>query len=256
MSDMQPGQIIIPHGSDEPQPPAGGAPEPERPTEQPAPNPVPTPTPAPEPAAPITPAPILPTPVAPDAAAPLPLAEPAAAEIQPQAPADQTQWAFHQEADTTATHDPLPGNLAWTAAEFIAHDKGAAWYALLALGGAAATAVIYFLTKDKITTGILLFALLAFGGFASRKPRSEQYSLSDHGLQVGQKTYAFHDFRTFSVSEEGSIVLMPLKRFMLPLTLYVAPEMADQVVDFLAAFLPVERHKADAIDSLMRRIHF
>ncbi len=51
------------------------------------------------------------------------------------------------------------------------------------------------------------------------------------GLQIGVKSYGFQDFKTFSIAEEGaivSIVFMPLKRFMPPLTIYVAPDMEDK----------------------------
>jgi hypothetical protein len=49
---------------------------------------------------------------------------------------------------------------------------------------------------------------------------------------------------------------MPLKRFMPPLTVYLAPEMEEQIVDFLAQLLPFERHRQDAVDGLLKRIRF
>jgi hypothetical protein len=175
--------------------------------------------------------------------------------------ADNGGWQFHQEEDVAVPqHDgPLPENVSWTAAQFTEHEKSFGWYGALLLGGAAAAALIYFLTKDKITTGVIIFAVIAFGVFASRKPKSEEYAVSAEGLQVGQKLYAFHDFKTFSVVDEGnaaSIVFMPLKRFMPPLTVYITPEVEDQVVDFLSVYLPFSEHKADAVEGFLRRIRF
>jgi hypothetical protein len=61
------------------------------------------------------------------------------------------------------------------------------------------------------------------------------------------------------MSDEGdivSIVFMPLKRFSPPLTIYLTSGMADQVVDLLASILPIEQHKQDAFESLLKRIRF
>lgn len=120
-------------------------------------------------------------------------------------------------------------------------------------------ALAYLISHDKITTGVILLVMLGFGIAAARRPRTQQYRLSPGGLQIGGRAYSFHEFRTFSVTEDGSIVSIvftPLKRFMPALTIYVAPDIEEQVVGFLSAFLPFERHKADAVDSLMRRIRF
>lgn len=235
---QQPGQVIVPHDSNEPQTTGDGAPEPERPTEQP--EPAPTPTAPPEPAA---------TAVTPQAVEPQSMATP-----------DTANWQFHQEAETgLGAQEPLPDNINWTASEFIAHEKSASWYGILALTGLVAAGLDYLITRDIFSTVVILFAAVAFGVFAGRKPRTQEYNLSRLGIQIGVKSYSFQDFKTFSISEEGaiaSVIFMPLKRFMPPLTLYVAPDMEDQVVDYLSAFLPFEQHKADAVDSLLRRIHF
>jgi len=241
MNDTQPGQVIVPHEPDEA--PGDGAPKPERPDERPESAPNPGPAPEPE---------------ASDRA----VASTAASGPPLQADTEAAGWQFRQEpAESAAGMTPVgpPQDVSWTASEFIAHEKSAGWYALLVLGGLAATAVVYLLTKDKISTSVVLLAAIAFGFFAARKPRTQQYSLTGRGLQIGQKFYGFQDFKTFSVSEEGaiaSIVFAPMKRFMPPLTIYVAPDIENSVVDFLSAYLPLEEHKADAVDSLLKRMRF
>ena len=233
---QQPGQVIVPHDAGEPKPPGDGAPQPER---QPEPEPTPTPVPAAEPVAP--------------AVVQAPVANPQPETIP------VGQWQFRQEEVAPAAQTPLPDDIHWTASEFIAHEKSAGWYGLLALAGLAAAALDYLITRDLFSTVVILFAAAMFGVFAARKPKTQEYSLSRQGIQIGVKSYDFQDFKTFSVAEEGaiaSIVFMPLKRFMPPLTLYVAPDMEDRVVDYLSAFLPFEQHKADAVDNLLRRIRF
>jgi hypothetical protein len=215
-------------------------------------------------------------PLAPTTAAsapnPAPPVEPVASTPVPATTPEADGWQFRSEAvpagapatsdfDAPADTPPvdLPDQLSWTASEFIAHEKSAGWYSLLALAALAVAALIYWLTRDKISTGVVIFAAIALGIFAAHKPKTQQYALSQDGLHVGQKLYGFQGFKSFSVGEEGaiaSIVFMPLKRFMPPLTIYVAPDIEDQVVNFLADYLPFEQHKTDAVDNLLRRIRF
>lgn len=240
---LQPGQVISPHGADEPAVPNTGAPEPERPIE-PAAEPTPPPTPGLEPVAdPVT---VL----APNPDLPLPGAE-----------VNEAEWSFRTESDAIPgiPQPQLSGPLTWMAAEFIEHEKSPQWYGLLALGGFAAAAIDYWITHDLFSTGVILFAVAAFGLFAARKPREQQYGLDAQGILVGNKVYQYHDFKTFSVIDEGkaiSVVFMPLKRFMPPLTIYLTPDIEEKVLNFLSAFLPFEQHRADAVDSLLRRIRF
>jgi hypothetical protein len=245
MNDNQPGQLITPQGSEEPRQPMPGTPEPDRPPE--VTGPAPSPTPSPEP---IVSAPSPATYPAPDVSAvPVPAAAPDA------------NWQFSGGDTTPASSFQLPvmEDLVWTAAEFVEHEKSASWYVMLAVVGVVIAALSYLVSHDKITAGVIVAVMAGFGVFAARRPRTQQYRMSNNGILVGNKIYAFHDYKTFSVTEDSSvisIVFMPLKRFMPPLTIYVVPDMEEKVVNFLGGFMPFERHKADAVESLMRRIHF
>ncbi len=264
MEEFKPGQVISPQtdqtgASDQPTaspvPPAA-TPQPQRPTEQ-IPE-VPAPTQGNEP----------PTGQAATATEP---PAPQQSYYQPQEAAEQPQpvssaqpdgnWQFHQErSDGGVSHDAVfAGEISWTASEFVPHDKSAGWYGLLALGGALGALLIYWLTKDKITTGIIVFAVLAFGFLAARRPKEQTYAIDHTGLHVGRRSYAMHTFKSFSVAEDGhnaTVVFMPLKRFMPPLTIYLSPDSGEKVIDFLAQTLPFEQHRQDAVDSLMKRIRF
>ena len=226
----------MPNSPEEPEPTSGGAPGPDRPPERPGTEP--------------TPAPVI--------TSELPVSN----MVQPGAglqPTPEAGWGFHEEGSPRVTQQALPGTLTWTASEFIDHEKGAGWYALLTLAGIALAGVVYFLTKDILSTAVVLFAALAFGVFAARKPQVQNYSLTSRGLQVGARMYSFQNYKNFSIVPEGaviSIVFMPLRRFMAPLTVYVMPDMEDQVIDFLGGVLPFEQYRTDAVDGLLRRIHF
>lgn len=150
-------------------------------------------------------------------------------------------------------------SVSWTASEFIAHQKTIGWYGMLALSTAVLALAILFLTKDKISTGVVVLAAIVFGIYASRKPRTLGYSVGRTGLTIGQKTYTYDQFRSFSLLDEGafsSIVFMPLKRFMPLLTIYYDPKDEQQIVTTLSDRLPMETHHLDLIDQLMRRVRF
>lgn len=172
-----------------------------------------------------------------------------------------TGWQFRPEDTTNVPSALSPGEeVSWTASEFIAHEKSASWYGLLALGAVVIIVLTYFVSgHDMISTITILLVAVVFGMFAARKPKVLQYALSDVGLHIAEKTYGYEDFKSFSVTEEGaivSIVFMPLKRFMPSLTIYLAPELEDKVIGVLNERLPMEAHRQDAVDGFLKRIRF
>lgn len=147
----------------------------------------------------------------------------------------------------------------WTASEFIARHKGVGWYSVLALGSVVAAALVYLLSKDFITVGAVVGAMVLFGVAAARKPRVLTYRMNESGLTIGQKFYPYAMFKSFSVMDEGafsSIMLLPLKRFMPPLSIYYEPKDEEHIVTILSHYLPVENRPADAVDRLMKHIRF
>lgn len=89
--------------------------------------------------------------------------------------------------------------------------------------------------------------------------REQQYAFDGDYLWVGQRAYGLHDFKAFSLDKQAEVLgisLLPLKRFMPPIVLYVDEAHEKAAVDYLAAYLPMEPHKVDAVDSLLRRMRF
>ena len=167
----------------------------------------------------------------------------------PEAPAQAPNQA-QQEDDYS---------LSWTASEFIAHSKSSGWYGLLVGATVVISAIVFLLTKDKITTAMVLIVGVLFGVMAARKPRELAYTITEDGVSVGNKFYAFGNFKSFSIiQEEGieSIWFMPLQRFMPGLTIYFEPSKVDEIADVLADFLPYEPRKIDPLDKLMHKIRF
>jgi hypothetical protein len=129
----------------------------------------------------------------------------------------------------------------------------------LAIATIGLSAGIYFLTKDIFATSIIVIAGIIVGVFAGRKPRQLEYELSASGLQIGEKSYNYSLFRTFSVIKEGSltsIVLLPAKRFMPLVSAYIAAEDEEKITKLVGEHLPYEERRPDYTERLSRRLRF
>jgi hypothetical protein len=183
-----------------------------------------------------------------------------APSLEPAQEAPKAEWEFHDEAPTAdaqkpANHEPV----SWTASEYIAHDKSLGWYVTLGLAIVGAAVVVYLLTKELISSVVIVIMGIAFGAFAARKPQELEYLLDSNGLKVGNRLYPYNQFKSFNVLDEESIhsiMLMPMQRFMPPLSVYYAPEDEDKIADALSSYLPFQERKPDVVDRVMRRVRF
>ncbi len=163
------------------------------------------------------------------------------------------------EAATPTAPPPPPEDFSWTAAEFIEHPRTSSWYVMLFLATVLLAAAMYFVTKDYFATGVSVVVGIVIGVFAGHKPRQLQYTITETGMQIGQKDYDYSLFKSFSLMHEGStssINFLPLKRFMPPVTAYLTPEIEERAVDLLGDYLPYEERQLDSVDRLAHRLHF
>lgn len=187
--------------------------------------------------------------------------QPAAMPEQSPPPASPPETAA---APAPLSEEPLQpqtstGSITWTASEFIAHSKSINWY--LALAGVALllAATIYLLTKDKISSAVVIVAALALAAYGGRQPRQLQYSLNDQGLTIGEKFFPYQVFRSFALMDEdafASIAFLPLKRFGQLTTIYFDPNDEEAIVTLLSERLPLEPRQHDVVDRFMKRIRF
>lgn len=221
----------------------------------------PTPSVAPQPtvsaAAPSQP---LPPPIAPVQPSPSPESTP---QVQPAVPLlsqiPQGATAQTEQLQDYSQDEDYP-HIEWTASEYVAHQKSAGWYGLLAIASIGIAAITYFVTRgDLVSTGVVLVLGVMLGIFAARQPHEITYAVNNIGVVVGQKFYPYESFKTFSVVHGqglGYISLEPLKRFMPPLTIHYDPNDEDRIANTLSEYLPREEHKPDIVDGLTRRFRF
>lgn len=157
------------------------------------------------------------------------------------------------------TYDTNTEPVTWTASEYVHHDKGAGWFVLFSLVLLVLVGLIYFLSKDILATVLVGVAGLTFGIFAGRPPRVLTYVIDNGGITIGERRHPFSELKSFTFIEENglpSLMILPLKRFMPPVTVFFDPKDEDKIIDALALRLPHEDKEPDIVDRLMSRIRF
>lgn len=183
-------------------------------------------------------------------------AETAVPPTQPEATPQPIQ--LEQATDEPGIKIEAP-TVSWTASEYVSHEKGASWFVMVALALVVAAVLAYVLTKDIVAVVVIAITGVTFGVFSARSPRVLNYSIGQQGVQIGQRLYPFNEFKSFAISEEGplpSVLLMPLKRFLPPITVFFDPQNGDDIIATLSDYLPFEHKKPDAVDKFMSRIRF
>lgn len=164
-----------------------------------------------------------------------------------------------QPQDQSSQPEQNLGAINWVASELASHEKSSGWFVKLTMLAVLAAAIMYLITRDIISTAVILLVGITLGMYAKLKPREMSYSISDEGIMVGNKHFDYADFRSFSVIDDGKapcLELMAHKRLKLPIFMYFTQADGDRIVDLLGTFLPYEQKEVSAIDKLSSKIHF
>lgn len=185
--------------------------------------------------------------------------QPTLAAIEEEIAAKNLETASQQDESQFPAELPAGELVRWTASEYVDHAKGPAWFALMGIGLFILVGLVYFVIKDVLAAVLVGFAGITFGIFAGRRPQVLQYSISPQGITIGQRTHSFAEFKSFSLTENGplpAVLLMPLRRFLPPITIFYDPREEDKIIDALADYLPHEEREPDIVDRLMSKIRF
>lgn len=148
--------------------------------------------------------------------------------------------------------------LRWQSTEYLQRTRDAKWYGIFAL--VAIVAVVLAVVVLKSITFAILIPVMVLGlvVYVRREPELLQYTLSRKGLHVNDKLYAYELFKSFGILSHAGVhtaVLIPRKRFQISQTVYFPEEIGEQLVDMLAARLPMKEVQPDAIDRLLEKLH-
>lgn len=181
---------------------------------------------------------------------------------QPAAPtpyvAAPAEHAAHSPYAAPTHNSTAPHTISWEASEYVHNDKGGMWIAGLVVVTVVFAGIALYLQAWTFLILVVVMGV-AMGVFAFRPPHNIHYTLNDAGVQIGDKTFRYGDFRAFGILEEGAfftMTLIPAKRFAPALSVYFSEEQGEDIVDIVGAHLPMEHIEPDVIDNLMRRLRF
>jgi hypothetical protein len=177
-------------------------------------------------------------------------------------PQSSDNWKYSAETNVDPSQDKVDNSFTdinWSASEFIAHDKNISWYIILSLITLFFAAIVYLLTHDKISTAVIVFAGGITGFYAARKPRLLNYKIDTTGLTIQSKVFSYDSFKSFAIAEDSAIpnvILIPLKRFMPTLSVYLDPSSEEAVLKVLSKRIPQDVHHQALIERFMQRVRF
>lgn len=187
---------------------------------------------------------------------------------------DNSPWAYKPDGKTVSQQPPLPSPgqraaaparpagdmvVTWSASEYIDHTRGGGWYSALIAGTAGLAALVYLITQDYFAVGVTIVLGIIVGFFSTQKPKQQTYELSLTGLKAGDKTYPYTSFKSFAIIHENalySLNLIPVKRFMPPISVYFDPSQEKKIVEIIGTHLAYEEGSLDTIERLSRRLRF
>ena len=146
----------------------------------------------------------------------------------------------------------------WRASEYIATKKNGLWFVIFVIVVLGLIAVDIFFWHSYIFSVLVVVMAVALIVFYRSPPKEIDYTLSgDQGLYIGEKLYHFSEFKAFGlIQDQGqhSIMLIPIKRFAIGVSVYFPEEVGEKIVDILGARLPMQALKLDAIDVIVRKL--
>ena len=174
-------------------------------------------------------------------------------------------WKFTDDSQDLGLNNNAVANqeklkpINWVVNESIFQEKSILWYIVLVCVALVFAGLVLLVTKDKITTGIILICALVFGYYAGKRPRQVEYRLDGANLTISEKSHSLGGFKSFFIvggDRSTSFILIPQKRFSPALTVYAALKDTDKVSNFLSNELPLDKNREDSVDRFLRRINF
>ena len=177
--------------------------------------------------------------------------------LTPDASSEPLSMSASESAENPALAVKEEEPVHWQAHEYIHHEKDALWFVIFAAVVLALMAFSIFVIQS-ITFSILIPVMAAaLIVYSQRPPRLIDYTLSSKGLHVNDQLYSFSEFKGFGVVRDGkeySVILIPIKRFRLGVSVYFPEEAGEVIVDMLGTRLPMQKLNLDIVDQIIRKL--
>ncbi len=136
-------------------------------------------------------------------------------------------------------------------------SKKFSWYLIFIASTIVLGGLIYLITRDLITTIVIVFCGIILLAYSIKKPKSVNYKLTDSSLYVSGKAFKISNFKSFSINNHGldkAISLVPMKRFYPYLYINLNQDVSADVIQRLSQIIPVQKPTLDIFESLLRFI--
>jgi hypothetical protein len=170
-----------------------------------------------------------------------------------QKPLDTERDGEVPPTDTVSDEQPVR----WHATEYIHHDRDPLWFVVFAAVVVILMAISIFLIQAITFTILIPIMAVTLLVYARRPPRVIDYTLSHQGLHVNDRLYTFDEFKGFGVVHddlEYSVLLLPVKRFRLSVSIYFPEEAGEAIVDILGTRLPMQELRLDPFDKVVHKL--
>lgn len=176
---------------------------------------------------------------------------------------DDTIEIVEDNTDFTKTNTIIKDNTAWqdigwSSAEKIT-SKNFTWYLSLIVITLIFGVAIYLLTKDIISSAVIVLCGVILFIYSFKKPTPIDYQLRDSSIFISNKEFKIGSFKSFSIIRHGSdtaIALVPMKRFYPYLYINLTSTVSADVIERLSSLIPIEKPKSDLLEAFMRFIKF
>ena len=157
-----------------------------------------------------------------------------------------------------SSQEPLKP-VVWSELESFSEKKTVGWYLILIILTVLLSGLTYLLTKDRLTTAVIIICGVLFGVYGTRKPKTINYTIDERGFKIGSRSFNFSSYKSFSIISIGdnmSAALVPLHRFMPYTYINFSADMVDKVLPVLDNSLPREAARRDLLERFFRRVGF
>lgn len=185
-----------------------------------------------------------------------PPVEAAGSSLDPDTPATEqlAETASKSNNSTQTNPSTVEAVLAWQEREVNDTTRTPLWYLLFAL-----TVIILFIISIilfRSFTFAILIPVMSIALLVSlhRPAALISYSVGHTGVTVGNRSYLYDTFRSFSVTTKPTqnwLTLLPRKRFAMPIIIYFPHDLGEELVDTVAAHLPMSEPKTDILEQLV-----
>jgi len=144
--------------------------------------------------------------------------------------------------------------LVWTAPEYEYRPKGPSWYWLTIIATILIAAFALW-RRNFLFIFFVIIAEMVLIYWARRQPREIKFKLTEKGLFIDDKFYAFETFSAFAVYDK-EIILRRKARLGMDLKILAADDILDRAKDFLTNYLPTFEYEESLIDHIAKIIRF